>query len=493
MDVPLLALDHDWHRSRATLRAGGRSNPLLRPPPLVAAGLDVEFGPAGGRRVKVGGLVVIFGHFPSTIGEFAELAKARLHLTPGQARELDPVLSTRVLALWAWLPTAGRDCYLEYDRATDEVHTWLVGPAPGQLGPAEDQDPAILDQWFLDGLVLNGHAAWGGTAGLERLIDRHGALPLLVAAQIADLLEHRPGDPQAALQVARAAWPRLDTENERPWADVAGTEHPFVHAQLGRLALRLGLVRAARALLSHAAGSPDVTPLAWFDLGQACEAQADLMGSEEAFTRYCGIRPQDPDGWRRLLFCRLRRGRLEMAEECLQKYRAHGGKDDELLERIVAQFRTRMPLMERARLAGFLVPRLHDAFTRLGAEADLAALAGIRRYRDEAARQALSACAERVALALHDGLIDRAGMDPVVAHALAQEALRVVLLTLPLLAPAMPREAGFDAGMLLAAAQQGLEIWITAPTTARRLSQAPVLDDPAAHALADLAAEPWTE
>ena len=128
--APILALDHEWHRQRASLRSGtpGRSGALLRPPPLVAAGLEIEHDADTGRRVKVGGLVVIFGHFPATLADFVHLAHARLHLQPEQARELDPILNTRVMALWAWLPTVRRDCYLELDRATGEVNTWLVGP-----------------------------------------------------------------------------------------------------------------------------------------------------------------------------------------------------------------------------------------------------------------------------------------------------------------------------------------------------------------------------
>ena len=360
MTAPLLVLDHDWHRSRAHLR-GQR----MRPPPLVAAGCDLVHDAERGRSVAVGGLAVIFGTFPATVEELRALAKSRLHLGEQQARELDAVFSNRLLAVWAWLPTRRQDLYLEYDRATGEDHLWLIGPGEGQHQMIDPSEPGDLDDSLLEALVLNGAAHWGGAGGLARLVERHGRQPPLVAAQVADHLEHHPRDPAATLDLARTAWPWLSTQDEAGWATISGNEHPWVQVQLGRLALRLGMLRAARLLLSATGahegllGGAHIAPIALFDLAQACEALDDVIAAEQAFARYVAARNHDADAWRRLLFCRLRLGRFEVAEEGLRRYRGCGGKDEDLaLQLVAAIVRGRWRLTERANVAGFLAPRL---------------------------------------------------------------------------------------------------------------------------------------
>ncbi len=355
VEAPVLPLDHAWHRQRASLRGGGR----LRPPPLVAAGLEIDLG-VDGPQVRVGGLVVVFGHFPASLPDLVSLARARLHLNPEQAQELAPVLDTRLLALWAWLPGPRQDCYLELDHATGTVRAWLMGPEAGAIDPIDLEDPpGQIEAWFLDALVLNGAPAWGGSRGLERLVDRFGPRPLLVAAQVSEILDRPDPDPAEAFELAHSRWHRLTESDEVPWADLADQEHPFVAAQLGRLALRLGLPRAARALLSGAVDDPTLPPMAHFDLGQACELSHDLTGAEDAFVRYLGQRATDPDGWRRLMVCRLRQGRTEQAQECLQRFRAHGGDEVVLASQLIAQvFCHHLPGDQRARCAGWLVARI---------------------------------------------------------------------------------------------------------------------------------------
>lgn len=491
MSTPLLALDHEWHRQRATLRAAGQrqaGSAQLRPPPLVAAGLEIDHDDQG-RHVRVGGLVVIFGHFPATLRDFVALARARLHLQPEQARELDPILNTRVMAMWAWLPTVRRDCYLEFDRATGVVATWLVGPGPGEIesvdieAAAEPDEPPHevsseeLDHWFLDGLVLNGHAHWGGARGLERLVERFGRTALLVAAQIADRLEHQAEDPASALTVARTRWRELDDEDEVPWAALAehrdDSGHPFICAQLGRLALRLGLLRAARALLAASAGSTDVSPIAWFDLGQACEALDDLTGAENAFTRYASARPQDPDAWRRLLFCRLKRDRSQLAEECLRRYHSAGGRDDELVERylhVVARGRVRTE--QRGFLAAFLLPHLRAEFTAAGLDGDVEReIVKVRYLDDPTAASAFTALVSHL----------RAQLAAQLRHSgnehLTEDAVRAVLLTLPFLGPLHLADETADAEVLADDVQAALDRWAEGPAVARALQGPPPLAD----------------
>lgn len=478
MATPLLGLDHDWHRQRAQLRTG-----RMRPPPLVAAGLDVQFDPEHGRTVQFGGLAVIFGVFPASLKEFRDLVRARLHLGSGQAQELDAVLNTRILAMWAWLPTLRQDCYIELDRATGTEHLWSIGPGPGEYHELDVEDlPATFDTAFLDALVLNGPGHWGGEAGLLRLVERFGHQPLLVAAQIADLLDHQPRQLNKAMEIARNCWPALSVEDEPSWVALAEQEHPWVNVQVGRLALRLGLVRAARILLRFSVGA-DVQPVAHFDLGQANEALGDLTSAEAAFARYAAARPNDPDAWRRLLFCRLRLGHLPMAIETLKRYRAAGGRDRDLAERFLALVgKAQLPVGERAPLAGWLVAHIGTAVLRRMSLRDL--VAEIEARRCGGAGSTASLILERAVECL------RLEMEPVtlVVERGAEETLVVVLATLGLLTrPRLGRSATTIPGELADHAAQALALW-----SAQRLDSITVLPDGPANAalraLADLAA-----
>ncbi len=415
----------------------------MRPPPLVAAGLDVAFvNSSSGRSVNLGGLAVIFGTFPANLDEFLSLARLRLHLGAEQARELDPVLNTRVMALWAWLPTRGQDCYLEYDRATGTEQCWLIGPEAGAcraVDVAADADQ--LDRAFLDALVLNGPGHWGGESGLERLVERHGQRPLLVAAQVADALEHRPKEPRRALRLAQTHWPDLTSADDAAWLALAADENPWIGVQLGRLALRLGHLHAARRLLALSdditATGVDSAPVAQFDLGQACEALSDLPAAEAAFTRFAAARPTDPDGWRRLLLVRLRLSQWSAADEALRRYRGAGGRERDLAERFVTTVaRGRLRLKERAGLATWLSARVWAACDEaLTLEAAIETAAA--RLRDDNEVAGVSGSAEQ---RLHD-LLTRARAefhaellntgDPADVERLVVQALRAVLLALP--------------------------------------------------------------
>ncbi len=427
MSQPLLALDHDWHRQRAQLRTG-----RLRPPPLVASGVDVAVG-NDGRTVTLGGLAVIFGVFPASLEEFVDLARSRLHLGTGQARELDAVLNTRIMAMWAWLPTLKRDCYLELDRATGSEHVWLMGPG------AEDSEEIdleavndYLDEAFLDALVLNGPGHWGGESGLARLIERFGHQPLLVAAQVSDLLDHHPGDPEKALELLRARWPSLAKGEESAWVPLAESEHPWVAVQLGRLALRLGHVRAARLLLSQG-GQTDVAPVAHFDLGQACEVLGDLSTAESAFARYASARATDPDAWRRLLLCRIRLGHFTIAEETLKRYYSVGGKDRDVIERFMAiLIRSNLRGLERANLVGWLCARLAESIPRRLSIEQVIEAAIERRPEAHTAVETmhLAALIDQLRIELRERLPKSiTGMQ-------VDDVVRVVALTLPLIASA---------------------------------------------------------
>jgi hypothetical protein len=360
MATPLLLLGHDCHRNRAQLR--GQRN---RPPPLVAAGCDLTVTEGGGRGVVVGGLAMLFGTFPSCVDDLLALATSRLHMGDAQAREMDAVFANRILAIWAWLPTRRQDLYLEHDRATGTDHLWLIGPGEDQQQLIGADDRADIDAVLLESVVLNGAAHWGGAAGLERLVERHGRHPLLVAAQVADHMEHHPRDPLASLDVARSCWPSLTAEDESVWLGIPGSEHPWAQVQLGRLALRLGLLRVARLLLAATGahegmlGAAHIAPVALFDLAQACEALDDHAAAEGAHVRYAAARPHDPDAWRRLLFCRLRLGRTAVADEGLRRYRSAGGKDEDLAHHLVTLVaRPTCTSDDRARLAAFLAPHL---------------------------------------------------------------------------------------------------------------------------------------
>jgi tetratricopeptide (TPR) repeat protein len=423
MSQPLLALNHDWHRQRAHLRSG-----RMRPPPLVAAGIDLAQASDSSRVVNLGGLAVIFGVFPASLAEFLELARLRLHLGAGQARELDAVLNTRILAMWAWLPTLRQDCYLELDRATGEEHLWQVGPGPGEgVELVIEASHEELDTAFLDALVLNGPGHWGGESGLAKLVERFGRQPLLVAAQVADLLDHQPKEPQRALELARARWPELSQEQESGWVPLADTEHPWVAVQLGRLALRLGLVRAARLLLRQG-GHTDVAPVAHFDLGQACEALGDLQAAESAFARYAAARPSDPDAWRRLLLCRLRLGHFTVAEETLRRYRSSGGKDHDLAERFLGTVaRGTLRGDQRANLVGWLCARLQESMQRrLPLPRLIEEICERRGGSDpEHAALQLTALIDCLRLELADSLTEQ-------APSRIDDVVRVALLALPL-------------------------------------------------------------
>ena len=425
MSKPLLTLSHDWHRQRAQLRSG-----RLRPPPLVASGIDVMAGPEG-RAVSLGGLAIIFGVFPASLDEFVDLARTRLHLGQGQARELDPVLNTRIMAMWAWLPTLRCDCYLELDRATGEEHVWLIGPGAGETKEIDLEDRhKEFDAAFLDALVLNGPGHWGGESGLARLVERFGHQPLLVAAQVADLLDHHDKDPERALEMVRSRWPALGQGDEAAWAPLADSEHPWVAVQLGRLALRLGYVRAARLLLRQG-GQTDVAPVAHFDLGQACEVLGDLTTAESAFARYASARATDPDAWRRLLLCRVRLGHFTIAEETLKRYRGVGGKDKDIVERFFSiLMRSNLRGQERARLVGWLCARLSETVPRRMSVESLIETAVERRdhAHQEIETLHLAALVDRLRLELRERLPTS------VTGSQIDDLLRVVLLALPLLA-----------------------------------------------------------
>ena len=463
---PLLALSHDWQRQRAALRDG-----RAKPPPLVAAGIDLTFDPEQGRATAVGGLAVIFGHFPAVLGDLVQLVRARLHLGPEQAQELAPVLNNRILAMWAWLPTRHQDCYIEHDRATDDLRLWLIGPGDTV---EELDDPAtaaeLLDDDFLDALVLNGPTGWGGESGLDRLIERFGRRPLLVAARLAELLERRGREPRLALAAARERWPTLDAINETAWAALVGEEHPWTLLQLGRLALRLGLVRAARALLA-ANPAAELSPVAWFDLGQADEALDDLPGAETAFARYAAARPQDPDAWRRLLFCRLRLDRGAVADETLRRYRAAGGNDAELAERWLTTItRGRLRRQERATLAAWCEAHLGPALAEAG-PARLLEDVGLRHGSGPIAPLAADL---RAALRA-------TGSD----EADAEAVVRTVLLALPLAATAHRGEPRPTPTELAASATSAVAAWWA---LSGRGGPPPVLDAAALAGLAALAA-----
>lgn len=449
--LPLLDLSHDWHRARALQRAGKG-----RPPPLVAAGIDVEHLPGAGRSVRVGGMAIVFGAFPPSLADLVAFARARLFLQPEQARALDPVLRTRVLALWSWLPGPRQDCYLELDRATDEAHAWLL-TAEGVREIPLDREDAELDAWFLEGLVVAGPTSWGGESGLAKLAERFGNKHLLVAARMADRLDRRSRDPRGTLELARAAWPRLSERDEAGWADLAERVHPWAAVQLGRLALRLGLTRAARVLLMRA-DHVDAPPIAWFDLGQACEALDDLPAALSAFVHYVGLRASDPDGWRRLLICRLRQGDLQVADEALRRWREAGGKEDELAERLLSQtMASRMRLHERAAVAGWLGARIEAAMAAAAPPDRLveACCAALPPERADPLRDAWSAARA----AIREDAARLGPGDEAEIAARADALARTALLALPLLARPHPAEEAPGADELAGNAQRALSLW----------------------------------
>jgi hypothetical protein len=448
---PVLDLSHDWHRARALQRTGKG-----KPPPLVAAGLDIEAHEQTGRQIKVGGMAIVFGAFPPSLADLAAFARARLFLQPEQARALDPVLRTRILALWSWLPGPRLDCYIELDRATDEAHAWLL-TAEGAREVALDQPDAELDAWFLEGLVLSGPTSWGGEGGLAKLVERFGNRHLLVAARVADRLDRRSRDPRGTLELARAAWPRLSERDETGWADLGEQVHPWVAVQLGRLALRLGLTRAARVLLMHA-DAVDAPPIAWFDLGQACEALDDLPAALSAFVHYVGIRASDPDGWRRLLIGRLRQGDLQVADEALRRWRESGGKDDDLAERLLTQvMASRIRLHERAAISGWLGARL-DQSLAIACPADKlveTCCVELPEARADALRAAWAAA--KPAIQEDAARLGEADLPTLAAR--TDSLARTALLALPLLAKPHPSEEVPSVSDLAGNAQRALSLW----------------------------------
>ncbi|MCS6970194.1 MAG: tetratricopeptide repeat protein [Planctomycetota bacterium] len=432
--MPLLELGHDWQRARALQRGGDHT------PPLVAAGLDVELATVGGVRQRVlrlGGMAIIFGAFPASFADFLHFARARLFLPSERTRNLDSVLGTRILALWAWLPGVQADCYLEYDRATDRVEVWLLRRQEAQ--PIDVRHPpAGIDAWFLEGLVLSGPASWGGAAGLERLCQRYGESPLLIAALLAEHLDRRGKDLAAAVDIARRAWPQLDERDEHAWIAAGERCHPWAAVQLGRLALRCGQLRAARVLLERTPHS-GVPLVAWFDLGQACEALGDVIAAARAFQRYTERQGSDPDGWRRLLLCQLRLADYDHAEQALRRWREADGDERAFAQRFVGQVMTAaLRLDERTRLASWLGARLTRG---LSAVLPLPELAPPPPGASAAAWRALQEAVQAL---------------PAELEAAAQ---RVVLLALPLLAPLHPEERGADAAALARSAALALSLW----------------------------------
>lgn len=435
MSRPLLDLEQEWHRQRAQLRANHQ-----RPPPLVTAGLDLAYDEAARRhhRVQVSGMALIFGIFPPTVREFVELARTGLRLGRSPARqELQGVLNTRVQSLWAWLPTLAQDCYLELDHATDEVRLWLIGPQAGQVEEVDaEADRERLDEAFLAASVMTGPRHWGGQEGLARLVERFGRLPLLVAAQVAEALERDPRHPEQALGLAQARWPRLDQWDETAWAPLADQEPPWACVQLGRLALRLGLWRAARLLLNHVA-TAEAGPAGWFDLGQACEALDDLPHAEQAFARFAAQHGDDADGWRRLLIVRLRLGLFWEATEALKRYRAADGIDGDLIERaLIVLRRPRVPLLQRAHLAGWLCAKAPAAAaTRLpvgGLLAEIGRGLGAAPEGHQAAEHLFGELIDRLRAELAEVLVP-ADDDARVGSGLVEAVIRVSLLALPFL------------------------------------------------------------
>ncbi|MBA3686700.1 MAG: hypothetical protein H0W72_15870 [Planctomycetes bacterium] len=448
MARPLLDLDQDWHRQRAQLRTGNR-----RPPPLVTAGLDVVHGDQGHPQVKVAGMALIFGLFPPTLEEFIELARTRLRLGQESSRnELQGVLGARIQALWAWLPTLQQDAYLEFDHATDLHRLWLLGPGSGQMREVDSElESAGLDAAFLGALVITGARNWGGREGLSRLVERFGRQPMLVAAQVADALEREARSPETALTLAQTRWPALNPYDEPAWEPLVDSEPPWTCVQLGRLALRLGLFRASRLLLGQAK-KVDCTPIAWFDLGQACEALDDLTHGESAFAHYTTLQADDADGWRRLLFCRLRLGLLWEAEETLKRYRTAGGPEREVVDRLIQTLRRpRLPLIQRAHLAGWLGARATSALAARLPVGLIVEEALAQREADgsESDGPKLRELVERLRAEIQR-LLSQPGQatspDQLPGSGLIESLIRVCLLTLPLLAVQPPTQLASQAG-----------------------------------------------
>lgn len=443
---PLLDLDQDWQRQRAQLRAAHR-----RPPPLVTAGLDLVHDPQAnyGRKIHVAGLALVFGIFPASLAEFLDLARSRLRLGNDQARqELASVLSARIQALWAWLPGLQCDLYAEVDHATDAVRLWQIGPTAGAILAIDPATAAAeYDEAFLEGLVLNGTRHWGGPSGLARLVRRFGRRPLLVAAQIADLLDRTDIDLETILEVARSRWGDLDAGDEEAWDNAAEQEHPWVCAQLGRLALRLGVARSAWRLLgrvSHVQAGPAV----WNDYAQACDAVDDLHGIEVAWTQVAALAP-DEGSLARLIVAHLRLGHSTEATEALTRRRASGAADTGVVTAIMALLeRPGLPLIQRAHLAGWMGARVTAALAKTWTVADLVARLALERPL------IAEGLAEDLAIA-RLALVPALGPD---SDEAADMALRVAVMSLPYFAPSPTREVGECAAHALLALRTWAEL-----------------------------------
>ncbi len=441
---PLLDLGQDWQRQRAQLRAAHR-----RPPPFVTAGLDLVYDAQAplGRRVQVQGMALVFGIFPASLAEFLDLARSRLRLGGDQARqELASVLSARIQSLWAWLPGLQCDIYAEVDHATAVVQLWQIGPGAGVLSSLDPATAAArLDDAFLEGLVLNGTRHWGGASGLARLIRRFGRRPLLVAAQVADLLERTDIDLDTILEVARSRWGTLDSGDEEPWDQLAETEHPWVCAQLGRLALRLGVFRPAWRLLGRVAHA-QAGPAVWGDYGRACDEVGDWAGAEVACAQVANLAP-DEGSLTRLIVARVRLGQYTEATEALTRLRALGAADVGVVDAVVTLLeRPGLPLVQRAHSAGWLAARTPVAFAARWSVDDL-----IERFETENPYAADGGLRDDLAIA-RLGLIQALGSG---SDETAELALRVVLLAMPFTAASATRQVGDCAAHALLS----LRIW----------------------------------
>ena len=112
-------------------------------------------------------------------------------------------------------------------------------------------------------------------------------------------------------------------------------------------------------------GVAEAAPIAWFDLGQAHEALDDIPHAAEAFAAFAESHPADADGWRRLLYCRLRLDDITGADTCLAKHRSAKGDDAGLVARLTLILsRSRVSALERARLAGWFGARLSLVLAR---------------------------------------------------------------------------------------------------------------------------------
>ena len=265
--------------------------------------------------------------------------------------------------------------------------------------------------------------------GLAQLVARFGKQGLLVAAQVAEILDREPRQPALALGVARTRWPQLDTHDTSYWEALIDSEPPWACVQLGRLALRLGLAQAARRLLDFA-NVVDAGAVAWRDLAVVSEELDDLIHAQAAWSRAVQLAADDVDVWRRLVLVRLRLGELTEAGEALRRLRAAGGVDSQLIDAALGQLRRPLlPLLQRARLAGWcagrMAPALAERLTLSGLMAEIGrSRAPGMTNRIEVVLETMRADLVQT-LATADGILAESGaVDAVV---------RVALLALPFL------------------------------------------------------------